>query len=52
MWRERQMSTKVRIGAVSFLNTVPLVYGMQHGLGADRIELSFGVPSLLAERMR
>jgi len=52
MWRERSMRMKVRIGAVSFLNTVPLVYGLQHGLGADRIELSFGVPSLLAERMR
>ena len=46
------MSSKIRIGAVSFLNTRPLVYGMQHGLGADRIELSFGVPSKLAERMR
>jgi chorismate dehydratase len=46
------MSMKLRIGAVSFLNTVPLVYGMQHGLGADRIDLSFGVPSNLAKRMR
>jgi chorismate dehydratase len=43
---------KVRIGAVSYLNTVPLVYGMRRGLGADRVELSFSVPAGLSDRMR
>jgi len=45
------MSDPVRIGAVSYLNTLPLVHGMQQGLGADRIRLSFDVPSALAESM-
>lgn len=44
-------SPKVRIGAVSYLNTRPLVFGLAQGLGADRIELSFDVPSVLANRL-
>jgi len=36
---------------VSYLNTRPLVFGIEQGLGADRIELSYDVPSVLARRM-
>jgi chorismate dehydratase len=42
---------KIRIGAVSYLNTKPLIHGLEQGLGADRIELSDDVPAVLAERM-
>jgi chorismate dehydratase len=42
----------IRIGAVSYLNTRPLVFGMEQGLGRNRIELSYDVPAVLAERMR
>lgn len=42
----------IRIGAVSYLNTRPLVFGMEQGLGRDRIELSYDVPAVLADRMR
>ena len=45
------MRDKVRIGAVSYLNTRPLVFGMQQGLGSERVDLDFDVPSVLAERM-
>ena len=45
------MTHKIRIGAVSYLNTKPLVYGLERGLGADRVELSDDVPSVLADRM-
>lgn len=45
------MSARVRIGAVSYLNARPLVFGMEQGLGADRITLSFDVPSQLADRL-
>lgn len=45
------MRGKVRIGAVSYLNARPLVYGMQQGLGAERVDLDFDVPSGLAARM-
>ena len=45
------MTAKLRIGAVAYLNTRPLVFGMEQGLGAGRIELSYAVPSALAEQM-
>lgn len=45
------MSAKIRIGAVSYLNTRPLVFGLEQGLAEDRIELSYSVPALLTDRM-
>ena len=45
------MASKIKIGAVSYLNTRPLIFGMQHGLGAARVELSYDVPAVLADRM-
>jgi chorismate dehydratase len=45
------MDAKIRIGAVSYLNTRPLVFGMAQGLGVERIELTYDVPSVLACRM-
>jgi chorismate dehydratase len=41
----------IRAGAVSYLNTRPLVFGLDQGLGRDRIALSYDVPSVLAGRM-
>jgi chorismate dehydratase len=41
----------VRIGAVSYLNTRPLVHGLREGLGRGRIDLSYDVPSALARRL-
>jgi chorismate dehydratase len=45
------MTNKLRIGAVSYLNTRPLVHGMEQGLAADRIALSYATPAVLADRM-
>jgi chorismate dehydratase len=45
------MPGKVRIGAVSYLNTRPLVFGVEQGLGAARIELTYEVPAVLAEQL-
>jgi chorismate dehydratase len=45
------MTTRIRIGAVSYLNTRPLVHGMENGLGAERIELSYATPAVLADRL-
>src|SRR5258705_1751013 len=42
---------RIRAGAVSYLNTRPLVFGIDQGMGADRLELSYDVPSVLASRM-
>jgi chorismate dehydratase len=41
----------VRVGAVSYLNTRPLVFGIEQGIGASRIELSYDVPSAIARQM-
>ena len=40
-----------RVCAVSFLNTVPLVWGMQHGPQKDLFDLSFSVPSECADKV-
>jgi cyclic dehypoxanthinyl futalosine synthase len=40
---------KIRIAAVSFLNARPITYGLERGLGADRFELSFELPSRCAD---
>jgi chorismate dehydratase len=45
------MRPRVRIGAVSYLNTRPLVHGFEQGLGADRLELSYDVPAGLGVAM-
>lgn len=42
---------KPKVCAVSFLNTVPLVYGMAHGPQRDAVELQFAVPSECARRV-
>jgi chorismate dehydratase len=42
---------RVRVGAVSYLNARPLVFGLEQGLGAGKVELSYDVPSVLASRM-
>jgi len=38
-----------KIAAVSFLNARPITYGLEQGLGDDRFELSFELPSRCAE---
>lgn len=40
-----------RVGAVSYLNTVPLVWGMLHGAQSTEIDLSFSIPSVCAARV-
>jgi predicted solute-binding protein len=41
----------VRAGAVSYLNTVPLVWGMLHGPESEEVDLSFSIPSVCAEEV-
>jgi predicted solute-binding protein len=42
---------KPSVAAVSYLNTVPLVWGFSHGLQQNRFHLEFCVPSECAERV-
>lgn len=41
-----------RVGAVSYLNSVPLIWGMQHGAQSPLVDLSFSIPSVCAQQMR
>ncbi|MBM4000465.1 MAG: menaquinone biosynthesis protein [Planctomycetes bacterium] len=43
-------SGPIRVGAVSYLNTKPLVYGLEDV--SRRVDLSFDLPSRLADRLR
>ncbi len=43
---------KPRVAAVSYLNTVPLVWGMLHGPQRGLADLSFCLPSECADRLR
>jgi chorismate dehydratase len=43
---------KLRITAVSYLNTLPFVYGLKHALDNELFELSLDVPSACARKMQ
>jgi chorismate dehydratase len=45
------LPARPRVCAVSFLNTVPLVWGMLHGSQSAVFDLSFAVPSECADRV-
>lgn len=47
----RPENKKPRVCAVSYLNTVPLVWGMLHGEQRGLFDLSFAVPSECADRL-
>jgi cyclic dehypoxanthinyl futalosine synthase len=42
---------RIRLAAVSFLNARPITYGLERGLGEDRFELRFDLPSRCAEQL-
>jgi chorismate dehydratase len=45
------MGRKIRVGAVNYLNTKPLVYGFEQGLMKDDIELINDYPSRIASML-
>ena len=45
------MDRKIRVGAVNYLNTKPLIYGFELGMMADELEMSFDYPSIVAEKI-
>jgi chorismate dehydratase len=42
---------KIKVGAVSYLNTKPLVYAFENGAMADEMELIFDYPSKVAQML-
>ncbi len=45
------MQTKIRVGAVSYLNTKPLIYGFEHGMMAESVDLKIDFPSKIASML-
>lgn len=45
------MAQKIKVGAVSYLNTKPLLYGFEQGMLQDEIELSFDYPANVARQL-
>jgi chorismate dehydratase len=43
---------KIRVGAVSYLNTKPFIYGLEHGPAKDQIELVVDYPSRLVNMLK
>lgn len=43
--------SRLRVCAVSFLNTCPLVWGLERGPQKDLFDLSFEIPSVCADRL-
>lgn len=46
------MERKIKVGAVSYLNTKPLLYGLQHGPIKDEIKLILDYPARLVEMLK
>lgn len=42
---------KIRVGAVSYLNTKPLVFGLEKGLMKDEVELQYDYPGKIAQAL-
>jgi len=42
---------KYRVGAVGYLNTTPLVWGMLHGPQRESVDLSFAIPAACAQEV-
>ncbi len=47
----KAVNRKIRVGAVSYLNAKPLVYGFEKGMMHDAIDLSFDFPSKVAAQL-
>jgi chorismate dehydratase len=43
--------SRLRVCAVSYLNTTPLVWGMLHGAQRDLFDLEFRIPAVCADRL-
>ncbi|MDR1984759.1 MAG: menaquinone biosynthesis protein [Prevotellaceae bacterium] len=43
--------SKVRVSAISYLNTIPFIYGLQNSSIISKIDITFDVPSTCAQRL-
>lgn len=45
------MQRKIRVGAVSYLNTKPLIYGFEHGMMKESVDLVINYPAKIASML-
>ncbi len=45
------MPQKIKVGAVSYLNTKPLIYGFEQGMMKEELELTIDYPSKIAKEL-
>jgi chorismate dehydratase len=45
------LQTKIRVGAVSYLNTKPLIFGLEHGIMAESVDLKIEFPAKIASML-
>ncbi|MDR2126173.1 MAG: menaquinone biosynthesis protein [Prevotellaceae bacterium] len=43
--------SKIKVSAISYLNTIPFIYGLQNSSILSKIDLTFDVPSTCAKRL-
>ena len=46
-----ELAQRIRVGAVNYLNTKPLLYGFEQGMMKDEIDLEIGNPAEIAEKL-
>jgi chorismate dehydratase len=46
------LGNKIRLGAVSYLNTKPLIYGFEQGMMHEQVELTVDYPARVAEMLK
>ena len=44
-------SNFIKVSAISYLNTIPFVYGLQHTFNKNEIDLSVDIPSVCAQKL-
>jgi chorismate dehydratase len=44
--------SKIKISAITYLNTKPFLFGLQHSFILDSVELSLDVPSVCADKLK
>lgn len=50
--KKQDLKAKVKIGAVSYLNTKPLVYAFEQGAMDNQLEITFDYPSKVAQKLQ
>ena len=51
LWKDLRKMRRLRISAISYLNTAPLMWDFEHGDAGSRFEISYTLPSACAQAL-